>query len=160
MRGAVGVEGVILDPSIPFLISGAMVSRTFSALSSGVLNPCFFGGIKHAGKEVAKFLGREALRTGSRILNDIADIPQAGYRDIISKHVQDTIQNLGTRMKRGKGRRRRKRRSTGHGRPPLQKDLNAAFFEKHGRSLDAKRHLENALFERPGTSFHLQCLLQ
>jgi hypothetical protein len=70
-----------------------------------------FGGIKYAGKEAAKFLGREALRTGSRILTDIADNPQTGYRDIISKHVQDSFQNLGSRIMSGKGRRRKRRAS-------------------------------------------------
>jgi hypothetical protein len=65
------------------------------------LKPLFFSGLKTA--VAAKALGREALRTGSRILTDISDNSQAGYRDIILKHVQDTFQNLGARMM-GKGR--------------------------------------------------------
>ena len=57
-------------------------------------------------------LGREALRTGGRILSDIASNPQLGYRDTISKHVQDTFQNFNSRMM-GRGRKRKgKRRST------------------------------------------------
>jgi hypothetical protein len=71
---------------------GHGIGDIFGSFFSG-LKPLFFGGIKYAGKEAAKALGREAVRTGSRILNDITDIPQAGYRDIISKHVQDTFQN-------------------------------------------------------------------
>jgi hypothetical protein len=89
-------------------------------------------------------LGREALRTGSRILNDIAENPQTGYREIISKHVQDTFQNLATRML-GKGRRKRKRRSTGRGRKRPKRN---AFKRQERRSLDADAnrqhpHLEN-----------------
>jgi len=50
------------------------------------VKPLLFTGIRTAGKEAAKALGREALRTGGRILSYIADNPQVGYRDIISKH--------------------------------------------------------------------------
>jgi hypothetical protein len=72
------------------------------------LKPLFFTGLKTAGKEAAKALGREALRTGSSILTDIADNPQAGYRDIIPKQVQYTLQNLGTGLM-GRGRKRNSR---------------------------------------------------
>ena len=58
-----------------------------------------------------KAIGREALRTGSRILTDMADNPQQlAVKEIISKNLQDTVQNLGSRMT-GRGRKR-KRRST------------------------------------------------
>jgi hypothetical protein len=72
------------------------------------LKPLFFTGIKTAGKEAAIAIGREALRTGSGILTDIADNPQVEYRDIISKHVEDTFQNVGTRLM-GRGRKRKRR---------------------------------------------------
>ena len=36
------------------------------------------------GKETLKALGREALRTGGKILTDIAENPQAETQDIIS----------------------------------------------------------------------------
>jgi len=55
-------------------------------------------------------LGREALRTGGNILTDIADNPQTRIKEIISTHVQSTVQKLGTKMT-GPGRKR-KRRST------------------------------------------------
>ena len=58
----------------------------------------------------AKILGREALRTGGKILSEIADIPQTRYQDIISKNVQGTFQNLSSRMM-GRGRKRKRRRS-------------------------------------------------
>ena len=70
------------------------------------IRPLFFTGLRTAGKA----LGREALRTGGKILTDIADNPQTGIKEIISKHVQSTVQNLGTKMT-GRGRKR-KRRST------------------------------------------------
>jgi len=55
-------------------------------------------------------LGREALRTGGKILSEIADNPQTAYQDIISKNVRDTFQNLSSRMM-GRGRKRKRRRS-------------------------------------------------
>jgi len=70
------------------------------------ISPLFFSGIRTDGKA----LGREALRTFGKILTDIADNPQTGIKEIISKHVQSTVQNLGTKMT-GLGRKR-KRRST------------------------------------------------
>ena len=55
------------------------------------IRPLFFSGLRTAGKA----LGREALRTGGKILTDIADNPETGIKEIISKHVQSTVQNLG-----------------------------------------------------------------
>jgi len=39
------------------------------------------------GKKKFKALGREALRTGGKIVTDIAENPQTKTKDIISKHV-------------------------------------------------------------------------
>ena len=58
------------------------------------LKPAFFTGAKSAGKA----LGRAALRTGGKILSEIADNPQINYKDIISKNVQDSFQNWRTTM--------------------------------------------------------------
>ena len=68
---------------------------------------------KSAGKDTAKFLGREALRTGGKILSEIADNPQTNYQNIISKNVQDTFQNLSSKMmgRVRKGKLRRSRNS-------------------------------------------------
>ena len=44
------------------------------------------------GKETLKALGREALRTGGKILIDIAENPQTETKDI-SKHVTDYIEH-------------------------------------------------------------------
>ena len=52
-----------------------------------LIRPFVFSGISTAGKA----LGREALRTGSRILTDIAGNPQTLYKEIISKLVQDNF---------------------------------------------------------------------
>jgi hypothetical protein len=54
-------------------------------------------------------LGRETLRTGGEILADIADnkSPDISARDIISKHVGETTQNLIGRL-RGGGRKRKR----------------------------------------------------
>ena len=72
------------------------------------INQTSFSSVHTAGKA----LGREALRTGGKILTDIADNPQTGYKEIISKHVQNTIQNLGSKMT-GRGCKR-KRQSKSH----------------------------------------------
>ena len=51
-----------------------------------MFKPLFFKGAK-AG---AQALGRAALQTGSHNLSDIADNP-AGYKEIISKHIRETL---------------------------------------------------------------------
>ena len=59
----------------------------------------------------AKYLGREALRTGGKIMTDIADNPsQTG--DILAKHVSKSTQNIIKKL-RGGGARKRKRASSG-----------------------------------------------
>ena len=80
---------------------GSLFGRSFRSIRT-----LFFSDLRNAGKA----LGTEALRTGGKILTDIADNPQTGIKEIISKHVQSTVQNLGTKTT-GRGRKR-KRRST------------------------------------------------
>jgi hypothetical protein len=142
-----GGRGVDIGPIYslpPFHQRGQGIGDIFCSFLR-IITPWVFSGIKSAGKGAAKALGREALRKGSRILTDIADNPQTGYRDIISKHVLDTFKNLSARMM-GKWRRKRKRRSTVRGRPSSKRPKRSAL-RKSGRSLDAKRpHLEKALF--------------
>ena len=65
--------------------------------------------MKSAGKEAAKFLGREVLRTGGKILSETADNPQTNYQDIISKNVQETFQNLSSKRPKRTTSRVRKR---------------------------------------------------
>jgi len=89
----------------PFVQRGHGLGSLFGGLFRSI-RPLFFSGLRTAGKA----LGREALRTGSKILTDIADNSQTGIKEIISKHVQSTVQNLGSKMT-GRGRKR-KRRST------------------------------------------------
>ena len=90
---------------LPFVQQGYGLGSLFGGLFRSI-RPLFFSGLRTAGKA----LGREALRTGGKILTDIADNPETGIKEIISKHVQSTVQNLGTKMT-GRGRKR-KRRST------------------------------------------------
>jgi hypothetical protein len=79
----------------------------------------FFGGLFRTLRpyvfSATKALGREALRKGGRILTDIAENPQTGVEEIISKHVQNTIQTLGSKMT-GRGRKRKRRSTTVLGR--------------------------------------------
>ena len=55
-----------------------------------------------------KALGRETLRTGDDILTDIArSSPDQNPRDIVSKHVTESTQNLIAKL-RGRGRKRKR----------------------------------------------------
>jgi hypothetical protein len=53
----------------------------------------------------AKAVGRETLRKGGKILSDIAEnrSPELSTKDIVSKHVSESVQNL-TGNLRGGGR--------------------------------------------------------
>ena len=90
---------------VPFVQRGHGLGSLLGGLFR-TIRPLFFSGLRTAGKA----LGREALRTGGKILTDVADNPQKGIKEIISKHVQSTVQNLGSKMT--DGGRKRKRRST------------------------------------------------
>ena len=58
------------------------------------LRPVLWNGAKSMGKEKLKALGREALRTGGKILTDNPENPQTETKDIISKHVTDSTQSI------------------------------------------------------------------
>jgi hypothetical protein len=60
------------------------------------------------GRQTFRALGREALRTGGNILEDIAENPQVSSHDIISKHVGESKQNVVKKLREG-GTRKRKR---------------------------------------------------
>jgi hypothetical protein len=64
------------------------------------------------GTETLRALGREALRTGGKILTDIAENPQAGTRDIISQHVSDSTQNIIKKLRGGGGGGRKRKRAS------------------------------------------------
>ena len=70
--------------------------------------PILWSGAKSIGKETLKALGREAIRTGTNIIRDIAENPPTQTTDIISKHVSDSTQNIINKL-RGSGPRKRKR---------------------------------------------------
>ena len=101
----------------PFVQRGNGLGSLLGGLFLSI-RPLLFSGLRTSGKA----LGREALRRGGKILTDIADNPQTGIKEIISKHVQSTVQNLGTKMT-GRGRIR-KRRSTSRAKN-LNERLNA-----------------------------------
>jgi len=97
----------------PFIQRGHGIGDVLGSIFRSVryITPYLFSVFKSAGKDAAKFLGREALRTGGKILSEIADNPQTNYQDIISKNVQDTFQNLSSKMT-GRGRKRKRRGSS------------------------------------------------
>ena len=58
------------------------------------LRPLLWIGAKSIGKVTLQALGREALRTGTNIIRDIAENPPTQTTDIISKHASDSTQNI------------------------------------------------------------------
>jgi len=87
----------------PYVQRGHVIGDYFGELFRAI-KTLFFSGLRFASKE----LGREALRRGGRILSDIADNPQMGYKDIITKHVQDSFQNLRSKMMGRSSKRKRR----------------------------------------------------
>ena len=87
----------------PFVQRGHGLGSLLGGLFPSI-RPLFFCGLRTAGKA----LGRDALRTGGKIVTDIAENPQTGIKEINSKQVQSTVQNLSTKMS-GRGRKRKPR---------------------------------------------------
>jgi hypothetical protein len=85
----------------------------FGNLLSGLIwmfRPTLWSGAKTVGRHTFKALGSEALRTGGKILQDIAENPQVSSHDIISKHVSESTQHIVKKLRGGgKGTRKRKR---------------------------------------------------
>jgi hypothetical protein len=101
--GGGGVGGVGPIYAVPLFVQRGHGLGSFFGGLFRTLRPYIFSAIKA--------LSREALRTGGRILTDIAENPQTGVKEIISKHVQDTFQTLGSKMM-GRGRKRKRRTTT------------------------------------------------
>ena len=97
------------------------------------IKPLFFTGARYAGKA----LGRAALRTGGKILSDIADNPQMDYKDIISKHVQDSFQKLRSTMMGGG--RKLKRRAPSRTKRPAAKRRKRATSKRRKPKRKPKR---------------------
>jgi len=89
----------------PFVQRGHGIGSVLAGLFR-TLRPVLWTGAKSMGKETLTALGREALRTGCKILTDIAENPQTETKDIISKHVTDSSQNIIKNL-RGGGRKRK-----------------------------------------------------
>ena len=102
--------------------------------------PMLFRGAK-AG---AKALGRAALQTGSHILSDIADNP-AGYKEIISKHLQET---LPAKMAGG-GRRKRRRTPSRTRQPPAKRRKRALSTRRKRKPPTRKRKRGGGTKRRP-----------
>jgi hypothetical protein len=61
----------------------------------------------------AKSLGRETMRTGGKILSDLADntSPNVKPADIVSKRLSESAQNVIGRVLRGRGKKRKRNTS-------------------------------------------------
>ena len=94
-----GIGPIYTTP--PYLQRGHGIGNFFGSLFRWV-KPVLWKG--------AKAFGRETLRTGGKILSDIAEnkSPEVSAGDIISRHVTESTQNLISKLC-GRGRKRAKK---------------------------------------------------
>jgi len=97
-----GVGPIYVVP--PFVQRGHGIGSFLSGLFRAV-RPILWSG--------AKLLGKEALRTGGKILTGIVDNPNVGASKIISRNVTESLKNLRAKMS-GQGQRKRKRGGPHH----------------------------------------------
>jgi len=83
-RGCEDIGSIYSTP--PFVQRGHGLGNVLAGLFR-TLRPIFWSGAKSIGKETLKALGREAIRTGSNTIRDIAENPPTQTTDLISKHV-------------------------------------------------------------------------
>jgi hypothetical protein len=106
-RGDSGIGPIYGIP--PFVQRGHGIGSLLNGLFRTV-RPILWSGAKSVERQTFKALGREALRTGGKILQDIAENPQVSSHDIISKHVSESTQNIVKKLRgAGRGTRKRKR---------------------------------------------------
>jgi hypothetical protein len=84
----------------PFIRRGHGIDSFLVGLFRTV-RPLIWSGAKSIGRETFKALGREALRTGSKIMTDIADNRQTGVQNVASKHLSETMQNVLQKLRGG-----------------------------------------------------------
>ena len=84
----------------PFVQRGRGIGSFLSGLFRAV-RPILWSG--------AKVMGKEALGTSGKILTGIADNPNVGGREIISRNMTESLKNVSAKMS-GRGQRKRKRR--------------------------------------------------
>ena len=104
-RGREDIGSIYSTP--PFIQRGHGLGDVLAGLFR-TLKPILWSGAKSIGKETLKALGREALRTGTNIIRDIAENPPTQTTDIISKHVSGSTQNIINKL-RASGPRKHKR---------------------------------------------------
>ena len=89
----------------------------------------------------AKSPGREALRTGGKIMADIADNPsQTDARDILSKHVSESTLYIIKKL-RGSGSGARKRKRSSSPKTRKQKNKRARITKRKASSKTIKRDI-------------------
>jgi hypothetical protein len=111
-RGDTGIGPIYCIP--PFIQRGHDLGSFLSGLFRS-FRPILWNGAKTFGRETVRALGREALRTGGKIMTDIDDNPQTSVHNVISKHVSESTQNIIQKL-RGGGRKRK--RAPSRCRPP------------------------------------------
>jgi hypothetical protein len=107
----------------PFLQRGHGIGNFLGGLFS-FIKPMLWS----AGKAV----GQEALRAGGNILTDMAE-NKSPARDIVSRHVTASTQNLAQKL-RGGGRKRKAASAKNHVRLKRPRLQNETSFPKHHQS--------------------------
>jgi hypothetical protein len=109
----------------PYLVQrGQGIGRVLSGLFR-TLTPILWNSAKSRGKESLKALGREALRTGSTVIADIATNHPEQTQDIITKHVTASTQNLIDKLRGSARKRKRTTSSSARTSKKLQKSVRA-----------------------------------
>jgi len=105
-RGNSSIGPVYAIP--PFIQKGRGIGNFLGGIFRFV-RPLLWSGAKDLGRVTLKALGKEAMRTGGRILSDIADNTSADIstRDIVTKHFGQATQNLIGKLSGG-GRKRKR----------------------------------------------------
>jgi hypothetical protein len=112
-RGSDGVVGPIYSV-LPFVQRGNGFGNILGGMRLDV-RPLLWSG--------AKNLGQATLRTGGRILTDMADkSPDTPTRDIVSRHMSEFTQKLVKKLRGGGRKRKNASRAAGSG--PTKKQRN------------------------------------
>src|SRR5215510_9576806 len=99
-RGHSSIGPVYYTP--PFIQKGRGIGDFFGSLFRW-LKPIVFS---DASRGALRTIGKEALRTGGRVLAEMAESPDASTRDIVKKNLGVAAQNLITKMRGGGGKRK------------------------------------------------------
>jgi|SRR5215510_7526309 len=137
-RGNSSIGPVYAIP--PFIQKGRGIGNFLGGIFRFV-RPLIWSGAKDLGRVTLKALGKEAMRTGGRILSDIADntSPDIRTRDIVSKHVGQATQNLIGKLTGGGRKRKRTTSAT-----PRKRSRQATCTCRHKKRATTRKRKKRA----------------